>query len=546
MTAPARSTQDQQPKRPGPRMRTWGAAFVMKLLGLSLLDGLVIAAIPFLITDNQWPLVIALVVSAIAINVIFLRQSAMPLRWLVPGVIFLVVMMLYPLFYTLYVAVTNWQTGHVLPKEQAIEQTLRETFLPEEPQRFGLVYYQGDGGELRVLLTDESGNQYFGEPRLETDPVVDDAAVDLSELTIVDDGDGVPEQIDEFSRMNLAAILQIPNIDDLAFDTPAGQAILEANRASLKQFRYRYDESRDMLVDTQREIECRADNTIGNFVCGEGDTLATAGIGWRVVIGLDNFTRIATDKRIREPFARVISWNFAYAILSVATQFGFGLMLALAFQKESLRGKALYRTLLIIPWAMPGFISIIIWRGLLQGTDFGPANQLIGVFGIEAISWLQDPFWARFSILLVNLWLGFPYMFLVTSGALQSIPEDLKEAAKTDGASGPQAFRKITMPLLLISTAPLLIASFAFNFNNFVNIFLLTRGGPPLVGYDLPVGETDILISFTYNLAQSAGRGQNFGLASAFTFFIFLIVVAVSAFSFRYTRRLETIYGAAE
>ena len=94
------------------------------------------------------------------------------------------------------------------------------------------------------------------------------------------------------------------------------------------------------------------------------------------------------------------------------------------------------------------------------------------------------------------------------------------------------------------AVGPLLIASFGFNFNNFGAVFFLTEGGPPLVGYDVPVGQTDILISFTYNLAASAGRGQNFGLAAAFTFFIFMIVVILSAVSFRYTKRLEEVYGS--
>ncbi len=546
MATEIRPDQDQQPRRRTLRsLREWTPGFILKLAGLAIMNGLVVVAIPFLVGDGHWLALGALLIGAIGINLVFLIEAAMPLRWLVPGLLFLVLMLVYPLFYTLYVSITNWSTGHVLPKDQAIEQTLSATFLPEEPKRFSLAYYRNPAGELKVLLQDEAGNQYFGAPRLESEPVVEDATEDLAELEVVDDdGDGIPEQVEDFAKLNLAAILQIPNIDDLAFDTPVGQAILEANRASLKEFRYSYDESRDVLIDNQLGIECPADNSIGNFVCGDPATGRIAGIGWRVVVGLDNFTSIATDERIREPFTRVITWNILYAVLSVATQFGFGLILALAFQKQALRGKAFYRTLLIIPWAMPGFISIIIWRGLLQGTDFGPANQLLGLFALGPISWLQDPFWARFSIILVNLWLGFPYMFLVISGALQAIPEDLKEAAKTDGATGPQAFRKVTMPLLLISTAPLLIASFAFNFNNFINIFLLTRGGPPLVGYDLPVGETDILISFTYNLAQASGRGQNFGLASAFTFFIFLIVVAISAFSFRFTRRLETIYGA--
>ncbi len=527
------------------RLANMGPAWWLRLFFLSLLNGIGLWSLPFLLRDQQWLLAGALVVGVLGIDYIFLSPKGMPLRWLVPGLIFMLAMLIYPIFYTFYVALTNWSTGHTLSKGQAIERTELETFLPENPQRFSVNWYQGPDGELRVLLVGEDGTEYFGKPRLESVAPVEDGLEDLAAADVTDaDGDGVPEQVEEFTLLNLGQILQLPNIDNLALDTPVGQALLEANRAALKERRYLYDEPRDLLVDRQLGVDCVADNDIGNFECPDG---SFAGTGWRVVIGFDNFTDVATDARIRDPFVRVFTWNIAYALLSVASQFALGMIFALAFQREDLKGKAIYRSLLILPWAIPGFVSIIVWRGLLQGTDFGPVNSALGpllsLFGTDSISWLNDPFWAKVSILLVNLWLGFPYMFLIISGALQAIPTDLQEAARTDGATGPQVFRKITMPLLLISLAPLLIASFAFNFNNFINIFLLTRGGPAIVGFDVPVGETDILISFTYNLAQASGRGQNFGLASAITFFIFLIVVILSAISFRWTKRLEGIYG---
>lgn len=146
------------------------------------------------------------------------------------------------------------------------------------------------------------------------------------------------------------------------------------------------------------------------------------------------------------------------------------------------------------------------------------------------------------SVLLVNLWLGFPYMFLINSGALTSIPEELLEAARVDGASAWKSFRMVTLPLLLVSTAPLLIGSFAFNFNNFALIYLLTDGGPPLQGYDVPVGATDILISFTFDIAAGAGRGNQYSLASAIVVLIFVVLATTSALSFRLTKKLEDVY----
>jgi arabinogalactan oligomer/maltooligosaccharide transport system permease protein len=158
------------------------------------------------------------------------------------------------------------------------------------------------------------------------------------------------------------------------------------------------------------------------------------------------------------------------------------------------------------------------------------------------IPWLTDPTWAKFAILLCNLWLGFPYMFLITTGALQAIPSELTESAMIDGATNWQQFRLIKLPLLLISLAPLLISSFAFNFNNFTVIYLITGGGPsgdPSLRVD--AGGTDILISFVYKIAFSTGVGADYGLASAFSVLIFFIVGGISFFSFRRTQFLEDL-----
>ena len=133
---------------------------------------------------------------------------------------------------------------------------------------------------------------------------------------------------------------------------------------------------------------------------------------------------------------------------------------------------------------------------------------------------------------------------LIITGALQSIPSDIYEAARVDGAGPLYQFRRLTLPLLLVSIGPLLIGSFAFNFNNFVIIYLLTTGGPPILTAAVPVGATDILITFTFDLVVAGGGGNRYGLGAAITVFIFLMVTIISAISFRFTRRLEEIYGS--
>jgi len=140
----------------------------------------------------------------------------------------------------------------------------------------------------------------------------------------------------------------------------------------------------------------------------------------------------------------------------------------------------------------------------------------------------------------VNLWLGFPYMFLVCMGALQSIPDELQEAATVDGAKPWAVFRLIKLPLLLVTVAPLLIASFAFNFNNFNTIYMLTDGGPRDSNAPIPVGFTDILITMVYKVAFT-GQSRDYGLASAYSIIIFIIVAVIAVIAFRRTKTLEEL-----
>ena len=199
-----------------------------------------------------------------------------------------------------------------------------------------------------------------------------------------------------------------------------------------------------------------------------------------------------------------------------------------------MRGKGVSRLLLILPYALPIFMTALVWKGMLN-TDFGLINQIIG----QPVPWLNDAWLAKIALLVVNLWIGYSYMFLVVTGALTSVPGDLKEAAFVDGASGWRAFRTVVLPLLMVSVSPLLIASFSFNFNNFTLVELLTGGGP-FPGSPIDGGQTDLLITYTYRLAFGTST-QLLGFASAISMLIFVIVAGVSAYGFRLTRKLEEI-----
>jgi ABC-type sugar transport system permease subunit len=200
--------------------------------------------------------------------------------------------------------------------------------------------------------------------------------------------------------------------------------------------------------------------------------------------------------------------------------------------------RSLLRSLLLIPYAIPAFLSVPIWVGLLN-PQFGVISQfMLNTFGWVP-PWFADPFWSKVGILMIQLWLGFPYMFVIVTGALQALPKDVYEAADLDGAESWSQFRFITLPLLLITMGPLLVASFAFNFNNFVVIYLYNEGGPPMAGTSSPVGHTDILATYTYRVAFASGRGADLGYAAAITVVIFLILLVITFFQFRFTNLLE-------
>ncbi len=533
---------DQREGRNSTKFLPSSVGFWVRLGLIGLLDAAIVFSVPVLVTEKAWVILTGLILAGLLFNWAYLSPRAGASKWLAPGLVFMALFVVWPVIYTAYVSLTNWATGNVLTKEQVVEQLERQTIRAAgEGVALQLFVYRNGAGDLRFLVIDPQGNQYFGEPRQRVGEPVEDALEDPVALGVVDDGDGIPESIGDFQKLLLRDLFGIAgSLEQLVLDVPGGVAQVQTTSAArLVQGgqRYSFDADADTLYDAQSDVTCGVD--VGNFVCPDGRRIDP---GWREVIGLDNYLRIVENPRIRDPFVKVFIWNIVFAVLSVLLTFALGLALANALQDDRIRGRAWYRSMYIIPYSIPAFISAIVWRGLLNDR-FGQVNRVLDFFGIDGIPWLLDGFWAKVGVLLVNLWLGFPYMFLITSGALQSIPTDLKEAARVDGASAFRVFRSITLPLLLVSTAPLLIGSFAFNFNNFVLIFLLTGGGPPVTGAEVPVGETDLLISFTFDLAVQSGRGNQFALASAIVVLIFVVVAAISAFSFRFTRRLEEIYG---
>jgi len=240
------------------------------------------------------------------------------------------------------------------------------------------------------------------------------------------------------------------------------------------------------------------------------------------VVGFRNYAEILFGAQVGV-FLRVFLWTIEWSAISVFGALVVGMAFALVLNRKDLEVRSAYRTLLIVPWAVPSFITVLMWGGLMD-SDFGLLNQVVRGLGLQAVPWLTDPFWARVSVLMVNVWLTFPFMMSITLGALQSIPGDLYEAADIDGASKPTQLWKITIPMLRNALVPVIITSFAFAFNNFIGIYLLTKGGPALAGGG-EAGATDILVSYCFKLGFNLSR---YGLASAYAVLIFLIIGTLS------------------
>lgn len=501
---------------------------LIKLLLLGIVDAIAVYAIFILALQRDWLVLGVVAVVTVVVNWIYFGRRKLPAKYLTPGVIFLVIFQVFVLVYTGYIAFTNYGTGHNGSKEQAVSSLMASSLerVPDSPT-YGVTVVD-QLGTLGLLVTDPDGEVSVGtteQPLQE----VDGAELENGKAVAIDGWTTLSFQ-DVIARTDEITELAVPFSDDPndgAIRTPDG------SNGYLYTSTLEYDEAAGTMTDLTTDTVYTDEGT-GAFVAEDGDELRP---GWQITVGFDNFVRAVTDSRLAGPLVYVTLWTFAFALISVASTFFLGLFLALVFNDMRMRGRRYYRVAMILPYAIPSFLSALVWAGMMN-ESFGFINQVL--LGGASVPWLTDPFVAKISVLIVNLWLGFPYMFLICTGALQSIPEDVNEAATVDGASPWQAFRLIKLPLLLVSVAPLLIASFAFNFNNFNVIYMLTNGGPRDTGAPIPVGFTDILISMVYKVAFT-GQNRDYGLASAYSIIIFIVVAVISIIAFRRTKSLEEI-----
>jgi arabinogalactan oligomer/maltooligosaccharide transport system permease protein len=496
-----------------------GLVVKIAVLGLALALA-VYAAFP-LADAHAWGWLTVLVVVTGLIFAIYLSPRAIPAKYLVPGVLFLLAFQVMPVLYTVATAFTNYGDGHRGSKQEAIT-AIQGASVQQVPgsTQYALSVALDDGA-LKFLLLSADGQTYVGD------------AAGLHPLVHATITAGRITAADGYQLLDLGQATQ-RNDDVLAFTVPTTGGAVRASgltRAYTGQATRYYDAGCDCITDRGTGRRWTADGGTGSFVADDGEHLAQ---GWKVGVGLHNFARVLTDSRIAGPFLTTLVWNLAFAVGSVLVTFALGLACALALNAK-MRGRSWYRVLLVLPYAMPSFAMLLVWRDLFN-QDFGLINRITGLH----VDWFGTTWTARLAVILVQLWLGYPYMFLVATGALQAIPREMSEAAAIDGASAVQRFRRVTLPLLLVALTPLLISSFAFNFNNFNAIYLTTDGAPFPAG-NSSIGATDLLITYTYRLAFG-GSGAQLGFAAAISVYIFAIVAVISVAGFRRSRKQEEVY----
>jgi ABC-type sugar transport system permease subunit len=505
-----------------------------RLLRLAILVAIDASGIWFIVrflSLGYYPLVAVTVVILVFVNIVLIRQQAYPLRWMVVGLVLMTLFTIYPIFFTIWVSFTNYGEGHLITKTQALDQILRAKYLPEAGLAFTWTAYRTPEGVYALWLKDAEGNGYLalvGEPLTQPQP----GEAGIGEL----DDKGIPQTIEGFQRLNAFVAAADKNLPEVQFGE-AGKTIqirTPSEAAELVPL-YVYDPEADTLTSQATGVVYQ--NFRGSFTSPTGEQIRP---GFIAPIGLDNFKAFFTSPALRGPLVRITLWNFAFAFLSLLFNFALGLAIAIMFNDPQFPFRKLIRTLLIVPYTVPALLTILVWRGMLNPEIGVVTHAFEAVLG-WAPPWFTNQWWAKVAILLINLWLSFPYFMLISSGALQSIPDDYYAAAQVDGANAWQRFWKITLPLLLVAVGPLLIASFVFNFNNFNLIYIFNAGGPPMAGTPTPAGHTDILISYVYNLAFTANRGVDYGFAAAITIIIFFIVGAITLFQFRYTRMWEEV-----
>jgi ABC-type sugar transport system permease subunit len=450
------------------------------------------------------------------ITLILLRRSLTSWRWLAAGLVMAVLFTVYPILYTFYLSFTNMSGGHLLTKALVIQRLSERMYSPEDGGSWDLTVYRK--GNDFMLLLHENNNFSTIKP---------EGALEKRNF------DTPPLKIDSYVKMSPAEVMQnLQALGKLDFGKPPLVVkIISLQEASVQLPLYSYNSAEDTFTDNREGEVYRS--VLGTYTSQSGKTLAP---GYFTSIGWKNYTRFLSNKGYLKPIFSILVWNITFSLFSVLISFGLGMMIALLF--EDLKYRRLIRTLLIVPYPIPVLVSIMVWKGLLNENMGLVTTVIANIFG-SSPKFFTDLNWTRFALILINVYLSYPYFYVLTSGALKAIPKDLFEAASIDGARPLTVVRKIVLPLVMRILSPLVIASFCFNFNNFTLVWGFNAGLPAMADTAVPMGYSDLLISFIYRLGFSSSNAADYGFSAAITVMLFILVALMVFFQTMNTKTIK-------
>ncbi|WP_374433739.1 maltose ABC transporter permease MalF [Inhella sp.] len=506
--------------RPATGLPAWGRWL---LTGAAALASLYLVF--SVVATGQYLLGLGLLTLFASAFVIYGTNVSFAYRYLFPGVAGMLLFVAFPLLYTAQLGFTNYSSSNLLTEERSRDYLLKQTAHDEDQALISELH--ADGQEFRLVLrrTVDGAPAYVSGPlalRTAKLPPVITMKTPAEASYAVNQSLGLKEVLEHRKVLR-----------ELALQLPEGGPAL--HYVGVRAFAPRqpvWTANPDgSVTETATGTRYAPNRDTGFFENAAGERLQP---GFKVAVGWKNYARLFGDADFRGPFVSIFIWTVVFALLTVVFTTAVGMGLAVLLNWEGLRFRTTYRTLLFLPYAVPGFISILVFKGLFN-QNFGEINAILdALFGIKP-AWFADPFLAKSMILIVNTWLGYPYIMLICAGLLKAIPADLYEASALAGAGPLTNFFKITAPQIVKPLMPLLVSAFAFNFNNFVLIALLTDGRPDFLNTKLPAGQTDILVSYTYRIAFR-DSGQDFGLAAAISTLIFVLVAVLSIINLRLTR----------
>lgn len=494
--------------------------------GLAAAAGLLLLWFVFSLWTVGQPLVaLGLLAFGGAALVIYGSARSVAWKYLFPGVAGMLVFIAFPLLYTVQIGFTNYSSNNLLELERARAYLLDQTVADEEHARAFTLHAEGRLLRLR-LAPPEGGGEALVSPPLDPAAPAPRAPLVMQPLGATALGAPLPLR-DVIAQRELLLPLQL--------QIPGGGTIRYAGLREFGAIEPLWKAGADgSLTQVASNTVYKPNRETGFFENAAGERVQP---GFKVFVGFANYARMLLDADFRGPFVSIFVWTVVFAGLTVLFSTALGMALAVLLEWPALKHRTLYRTLLFLPYAVPGFISILVFKGLFN-QNFGEINGILNaVFGIRP-AWFADPLLAKAMILIVNTWLGYPYIMILCSGLIKAIPGDLYEASAIAGASPLTNFFRITAPLIARPLTPLLISAFAYNFNNFVLISLLTDGRPDYLNTKLPAGTTDILVSYTYRIAFT-DSGQNFGLAAAISTLIFVMVAIMGLIQLKITQQKE-------